>query len=79
MDTLETVDYDHPRSIDFNLLRVSFSLLTLFQDAVDKLIKGESVKVPVYDKVIEKRTNDMVEIIPGDVILLSGMLSFYDE
>ena len=30
MDTLETVDYDHPRSIDFNLLRVSFSLLTLF-------------------------------------------------
>lgn len=34
--------------------------------------------VPVYDKSKEVRTNSTIEIIPGDVIILSGMLSFYD-
>lgn len=35
--------------------------------------------MPIYDKILEKRTANTVEISPGDVILLSGILSFYDE
>ena len=33
----------------------------------------------IYDKMEEKRTNKVIDIIPGDVILLSGVLCFYDE
>ena len=40
---------------------------------------GETIKVPIYDKIEEKKTNKEIEIIPGDAILLSGVLSFYDE
>lgn len=58
------LNYDHPNSIDFELL------YTHLKD----LKKGFSISQPVYDFKIHNRTKKTVKISPKKVIILEGIL-----
>ena len=58
------LNYDHPNSIDFQLL------YTHLKD----LKKGFSISQPVYDFKIHNRTKKTVKISPKKVIILEGIL-----
>lgn len=58
------INFDHPRSIDFDLL-VSH---------LNELRKGNSIQQPVYSFVQHNRTGDSVLTKPRKVIIVEGIL-----
>ncbi|VDK43510.1 unnamed protein product [Anisakis simplex] len=63
-------NFDHPDAFEHTLM---LSLL-------NKLRKGEAVKVPKYDFVQNTRVKDEYTLIePADVILVEGILIFYEK
>ena len=70
MEERKLTNYDHPNSIDDDLL---------YED-LKKLLNGESIKAPVYDFVTHNRKSDEVlNITPKKVTILEGILALYDE
>ena len=70
MEERKLTNYDHPNSIDDDLL---------YED-LKKLLNGEAIKAPVYDFVTHNRKSDEVlEITPKKVTILEGILALYDE
>lgn len=63
------VNYDHPESIDNDVL---------YQDLLS-LLKGEIIKKPTYDYVNHTRSEVYERIAPKKVIILEGILSLTDE
>ena len=62
------VNYDHPESFDWELLR----------EHVQKLMRGESVEVPVYDFSSFSRT-DRTETVPSaPIIVIEGILVLWE-
>lgn len=60
----ESLNYDHPKSIDFDLLLKH----------VKALKKGESIEQPVYSFVTHSRTGDHITIEPKNVLIVEGIL-----
>jgi len=60
----ERLNYDHPRSIDFDLLL----------DHVKSLKNKQSVKHPIYSFAKHSRTSDYVLISPKNVLIVEGIL-----
>ncbi|WOC50851.1 uridine kinase [Bergeyella porcorum] len=60
----ESLNYDHPKSIDFDLLL----------SHVKALKKGESIEQPVYSFVTHSRTGDHITIEPKNVLIVEGIL-----
>jgi uridine kinase len=60
----ELVNFDHPDSLDFNLLREHLIFLK----------NGEAVFKPVYDFVTHTRTNELERVEPARLILVEGIL-----
>lgn len=60
----EGLNYDHPKSIDFELL----------VEHVKKLKNGESIEQPIYSFVTHSRTGDQVRIEPKNVLIVEGIL-----
>lgn len=60
----ETLNYDHPKSIDFELLTKH----------VKALKKGESIEQPLYSFVTHSRTGDYVTVEPKNVLIVEGIL-----
>lgn len=60
----EGLNYDHPKSIDFELL----------VEHVRKLKNGESIEQPIYSFVTHSRTGDQVKIEPKNVLIVEGIL-----
>ena len=60
----EGLNYDHPKSIDFELLI----------DHVKSLKKGGSIEQPIYSFVTHSRTGDHVIIEPKNVLIVEGIL-----
>lgn len=59
----KNVNYDHPLAFDYDLL----------YQQLNELIKGVTIKKPVYDYANNTRS-DMIEIIkPSDVIIIEGL------
>lgn len=58
------INFDHPDSIDFNLL-ISH---------IKELKKGNSVEQPIYSFVTHNRTGETLTIEPKKVILVEGIL-----
>lgn len=58
------VNFDHPNSIDFNLLI----------DHIEQLRKGKSINIPVYSFVEETRTEETIPVEPKKVIIVEGIL-----
>mgnify|MGYP003701580065 FL=1 len=60
----EALNYDHPKSIDFELLTKH----------VKSLKKGESIEQPLYSFVTHSRTGDYVTVEPKNVLIVEGIL-----
>lgn len=58
------INFDHPRSIDFELL----------ESHLKALRRGESVDQPVYSFVKHNRTGDTINTKPRKVIIVEGIL-----
>lgn len=60
----EILNYDHPKSIDFNLLK----------NHVKALKNGENIEQPVYSFVTHSRTGDHILVEPKSVLIVEGIL-----
>lgn len=60
----EALNYDHPKSIDFELL----------VKHVKALKQGENIEQPVYSFVTHSRTGDHVTVEPKSVLIVEGIL-----
>lgn len=65
----EALNYDHPKSIDFDLLRKHIKALK----------NGETIEQPVYSFVTHSRTNDFVLVEPKNVLIVEGILVLTDQ
>lgn len=62
------LNYDHPNSFDTELMVAD----------VLKLKEGKPVDIPTYDYSIHNRSKQTLRIVPKKVIVLEGILLFYD-
>ena len=60
----EMLNYDHPKSIDFELLL----------DHVRALKNNETIAQPIYSFVTHSRSGDYVSIEPKNVLIVEGIL-----
>lgn len=58
------INFDHPRSIDFDLLK----------EHLEHLKKGLSIEQPVYSFVKHNRTGDIIKTHPRKVMIVEGIL-----
>lgn len=65
----QKINYDHPRSIDFDLLI----------QHLKQLKSGEPIEEPIYSYVTHTRTEDYKVIHPKDVVIVEGILVFTNE
>lgn len=59
-------NYDHPNSLETKLM----------VKHINQLIKGKTVRVPVYDFTAHRRTDETVLVEPAPIILVDGILIF---
>lgn len=59
-------NFDHPDSIDFNLM---YSHLLLLRN-------NEPIDMPVYDFCHHTRTGEIITVVPTDIIIVEGILLF---
>jgi len=62
-------NYDHPFAFDNDLLI----------EHLTKLRDGESIDMPEYDFKVHNRKEETIHIEPRDIIILEGILIFFDE
>ncbi|WCO02588.1 uridine kinase [Psychroserpens ponticola] len=58
------INFDHPRSIDFELL----------ESHLKELKKGNAIDQPVYSFVKHNRTGDTIHTLPRKVMIVEGIL-----
>lgn len=58
------INFDHPRSIDFELL----------ESHLKELRNGNAIEQPVYSFVKHNRTGDTIKTIPRKVMIVEGIL-----
>lgn len=61
-------NFDHPESIDFDLLRAQLK----------ELREGRIVEQPIYSYITCGRSTETVTVKPADVIIVEGILIFSD-
>lgn len=64
LDARSHANFDHPDSLDFELLI----------DHAKKLLSGEAIEQPIYDFTTHTRTKESLRIEPQPVIILEGIL-----
>lgn len=63
------VNFDHPDSIDFKLLKAD----------MHKLTHGEPVDVPIYDFTTHARSQNFMHFHGHHIVILEGILALLDE
>lgn len=61
-------NYDHPESLETELLI----------QHIEQLLKGQTIRVPVYDFTLDRRTAETILVRPAPIILVEGILIFTD-
>ncbi|MDG5786482.1 uridine kinase [Evansella sp. AB-P1] len=69
MDERLKTNYDHPLAFDNDLLLEHLKIL----------LERKSIRKPVYDYAKHTRSNEIINVIPRDVIILEGILILEDE
>ena len=69
MEERKHINFDHPDSIEFDLL----------YDHINELKNGRSIQKPVYSYITSTRSSETIQIDSKDVILIEGILLFSDE
>lgn len=64
-----TINFDHPQSFDWTLLR----------DHITKLKSGESINAPTYDFKTNSRGEKTEKVKANKVILFEGIFSLFDK
>lgn len=67
MEERQKINYDHPASIEFELL----------VDHIIRLKSGQSVKEPIYSYLTCTRSEETREIRPKSVIIIEGILVLF--
>ena len=65
----DNINFDHPQSIDFELLSKHLTTLK----------SGNPIKKPVYDFVTHLRQEATTTVIPSRILILEGILIFVDK
>lgn len=65
----ERVNYDHPDSVDWELLL----------GHLEALREGESIEQPIYDFAVHQRADEVVEVEPTPAIIVEGIHCLSDE
>ena len=65
----EKLNFDHPKSFDYKLLKAHINLL----------LQNEKIKSPIYDYKKHKRKKLSTTICPNKLIFVEGTLIFYFE
>lgn len=65
----EALNYDHPKSIDFDLLRTH----------VRALKNQKNIEQPIYSFVTHSRTGDYITVEPKRVLIVEGILVLTDK
>jgi uridine kinase len=63
------LNYDHPDSIDFDLM----------VDQIKVLKQGQEIDQPVYDYKVHNRTADTLQISPKPVLIVEGILVLHHK
>jgi len=66
LPTRQTINYDHPDAIDFQL----------FRQQLENLKKRIPVDHPVYDFSTHNRTAETIRIEPADIVIVDGILIY---
>ncbi|MEM1126459.1 MAG: uridine kinase [Bacteroidota bacterium] len=64
----EGTNFDHPDALDTTLMRTH----------LDQLLAGHPVHKPVYDFTAHTRTDRVVRVEPGPVVIVEGILVLYE-
>lgn len=64
LEERQEINFDHPRSIEFELL----------VDHLIKLKNGQSVEQPIYSYLTCTRADETIEVFPRHVIIVEGIL-----
>lgn len=65
----ENINFDHPNSFDWKLLRTHLA----------QLKEGKTVQAPVYDFKTNSRTDEVEIIEPSKVLLFEGIFTLFDK
>ena len=68
-ETRSAVNFDHPNSVDFSLMK---SHLTA-------LVKGDKVHVPIYDYTTHTRAKKTIPVGKNHIIIMEGILALFDQ
>jgi len=68
-DEKQKINYDHPSSIDFDLLLKQLK----------ELKSGKKIKQPIYSYISHSREEDYKVIHPKDVLIVEGILVFTNK
>jgi len=63
------INYDHPNSIDFDLLL----------EHIQKLKNGEPINQPIYSYITHSRSDDYTVVHPKEILIIEGILVFTNE
>ena len=66
MEERERTNYDHPNSMDHDLLQVH----------LEQLKQGNSIQAPSYDFTVHTRREEKVDIHPTPIIIIEGIMLF---
>ena len=69
LDDRSKINFDHPNSIDYKLLKVH----------LEQLLNGEEVEIPIYDYGSHIRKNETQKIGKHKIIILEGILALHDQ
>lgn len=59
-------NFDHPHSLDFDLLRTHLEMLK----------RGDAIDIPTYDFCTHARTQEVQHMVPSPIIIVEGILLF---
>lgn len=68
-DERKKINYDHPNSIDFDLML----------QHINKLKNGESIEQPLYSYTTHSRSEDYKVVHPKEILIVEGILVFTNE
>lgn len=63
------INYDHPNSIDFELLL----------NHIKGLKEGKPIEQPIYSYITHSRSDDYMVVHPKDILIVEGILVFTNE
>ncbi len=69
MEEREKINYDHPFSIDNDLLI----------ENIQNLLKGKTIVKPLYDFTVHNRKKETEVVEPTEILILDGILIFEDK